>query len=98
MIGVAPQQVAECETGENALAASRLFLVAGALGADVATFLDGLDTSLGPALTRGGPDGPDSAARSPMAARGALEMAEIARTISNRQTRDLPLVLSRAVS
>ncbi len=96
-VGVAYQQLAKYESGENGVSAARLFLLAEALGATPATLFDGLDELLGTP----GPDGTrDEAA---LAARlrdnnERLQIADAFRRITDQRTRDLLMTLSRELA
>lgn len=95
--GVAYQQLAKYERGENGVSAARLFLLAEALCASPATLFDGLEEVLGAP----GPDGSrDEAA---LAARlresnERLQIADAFRRITDQRTRDLLMTLSRELA
>lgn len=92
--GVAYQQLAKYERGENGVSAARLFLLAEALGATPATLFDGLDELLG------APGSRDEAA---LAARlrendERAQIADAFRRITDRRTRELLMTLSRELA
>ena len=95
VVGVASQQVAKYETGDNAIAASRLFLLAGALGVEAGVFFEGLDQ-----LLAGGAAGARNAdvTRAIEAQQEGVELASVFRRISDRRTRALLLTLSRELA
>lgn len=95
--GVAPQQVAKYERGENGIGAARLFLLAEAVGAAPATLFDGLDELLGPREADGGRDA-STVAASLRDNEERLQIADAFRRITDRRTRALLMTLSRELA
>ncbi len=100
LAGVASQQVAKYETGENALTASRLWLVGRALGVEAAVFFRGIDALLAAdAEADARAAGQDEAvAHTIRTSEESVQLAELFRRISNRRTRELLLTLSRELA
>lgn len=95
--GVAYQQLAKYERGENAISAARLFLIAEALGTTPATFYEGLDEVLGAP----GPGGlrDDGAVEKRMRENfEQFQLAEAFRRITDRRTREILMSLSRELA
>lgn len=95
--GVAYQQLAKYERGENGVPAARLFLLAEALGASPASLFDGLDELLGTPGADGSRDEAGLAARL-RDSNERLQIADAFRRITDPRTRDLLMTLSRELA
>ena len=95
--GVASQQIAKYETGENGVPASRLWMIARAISLGAERLFEGLDARLA------GEADDLSAGPEPSVRRGGVlddsdQLAEAFRRISNPRTRELLMVLSRELA
>ena len=95
--GVASQQIAKYETGENGVPAARLWMIARAISLGTERLFEGLDAR----LSEEGE--PSTAVAGPPVRRGGVlddsdQLAEAFRRISNPRTRELLMVLSRELA
>ncbi len=99
LVGVASQQVAKYETGENAIAASRLWIIARALGVETHVFFDGMERLLAAAdASADASASGEAVARALEVQQEGVQLADVFRRISNRRTREMLLVLSRELA
>lgn len=95
--GVAYQQVAKYERGENSISASRLFVIAEALDTTPAFFFDGIEEVLG-SRDHAAQRDESGLERRLRENQERIQLSEAFRRITDRRTRDMLMTLSRELA